>query len=169
MERLGLIELMESDAAGLSPEGRGLWEELELLAESAPELDSRMAREYEVSERIFDLPVSEQGILARLAQLLSGLREGDEAEVRASRGGAPRPRRHQRRQDRRPLRRPPGGSRHDPGESDSPARSGCLGPSIRASAGWRRAPMLTLGGHVQRVCAPGQDKMGGMDQNGRNR
>lgn len=86
MERLRLIELMEREAAGLSPEGRGLWEELELLAESAPELESRMAREYEVSERIFDLPVSEQGILARLAQLLSGLREGDEAEVRGEPG-----------------------------------------------------------------------------------
>jgi hypothetical protein len=70
----------------LSPEGRGLWEELELLAESAPELESRMARENEVSERIFDLPVSEQGVLARLAQLLSGLREGDEAEVRGEPG-----------------------------------------------------------------------------------
>jgi hypothetical protein len=86
LERLGLIELMERDAAGLSPEGRGLWEELELLAESAPELESRMAREYEISERIFELPVSEQGILARLAQLLSGLREGDEAEVRGEPG-----------------------------------------------------------------------------------
>ena len=77
---------MERDAAGLSPEGRGLWEELELLAEAASGLESRMAREYEVSERIFDLPVSEQGILARLAQLLSGLREGDEAEVRGEPG-----------------------------------------------------------------------------------
>ena len=86
MERLRLIELMERDAAGLSPEGRGLWEELELLAESAPELESRMAREYEISERIFELPVWEQGILARLAQLLSGLREGDEAEVRGEPG-----------------------------------------------------------------------------------
>jgi len=86
LERLRLIELMERDAAGLSPEGRGLWEELELLAESAPELESRMAREYEISERIFELPVWEQGILARLAQLLSGLREGDEAEVRGEPG-----------------------------------------------------------------------------------
>ena len=65
------------------PEGRGLWEEIELLAESAPELESRMAREFKVSERIFDLPVSERGILARP---LSGLREGDEAEVRGEPG-----------------------------------------------------------------------------------
>ncbi len=86
MERLRLIELMERDAAGLSPEGRRLWEELELLAESAPQLESRIAREYEVSERIFDLPVSEQGVLVRLAQLLSGLREGDEAEARGEPG-----------------------------------------------------------------------------------
>jgi hypothetical protein len=86
LERLKLIELMERNAAGLSPEGRGLWEELELLADSAPDLESRMAREFEISERIFDLPVSQQGILARLAQLLSGLREGDEAEGRGEPG-----------------------------------------------------------------------------------
>jgi hypothetical protein len=90
LERLRLIELMERGAAGLSPEGRGLWEELEHLAESAPELESRMAREYEVSERIFDLPVSEQGILARLAQLLSGLRESDVAEARGEPGAVHR-------------------------------------------------------------------------------
>ena len=86
MEHLRSIELTERDAAGLSSEGRRLWEELELLAESAPELESGMAREYEVSERIFDLPVSEQGVLVRLAQLLSGLREGDEAEARGEPG-----------------------------------------------------------------------------------
>src|SRR5215203_1195578 len=90
LERLRLIKLMERGAAGLSPEGRGLWEELELLAESAPELESRMAREYEVSERIFDLPVSEQGILARLAQLLSGLRKSDVAEARGEPGAVHR-------------------------------------------------------------------------------
>jgi hypothetical protein len=45
-----------------------------------------MAREYEASERIFDLPVSKQGVLVRLARLLSGLREGDEAEVRGEPG-----------------------------------------------------------------------------------
>lgn len=86
MERLGLIEIMEREAVGLSPEGRPLWEELELLAVSAPELESRMSREYEISERIFDLPASEQGLLARLARLLSGLREGDEAEGRGESG-----------------------------------------------------------------------------------
>jgi hypothetical protein len=86
LDRIRLIELMEGEAARLSPEGRELWEEWEFLVESAPELESRMVREYEITERIFDLPVPEQVVISRLAELLAGLREADEAERRGGSG-----------------------------------------------------------------------------------
>jgi hypothetical protein len=86
LDKIRLIELIEAEAARLSPEGRELWEEWEFLVESAPGLESRMAREYEISERIFELPVPEQGLIGRLAELLAGLRESDQAEVRGESG-----------------------------------------------------------------------------------
>lgn len=86
MDKIRLIELMENEAARLSPEGRQLWEEWEFLVESAPELESRMAREYEIAERIFELPVPEQIVISRLAELLTGLRKSDEAEGRGESG-----------------------------------------------------------------------------------
>jgi hypothetical protein len=86
LDKIRLIELMEDEAARLSSEGRQLWEEWEFLVESAPELESRMAREYEITERIFELPVPEQTIISRLAELLTGLRKSDEAEGRGESG-----------------------------------------------------------------------------------
>jgi hypothetical protein len=86
LDKIRLIELMEDEAARLSPEGRQLWEEWEFLVESAPELESRMAREYEITERIFELPAPEQTIISRLAELLTGLRKSDEAEGRGESG-----------------------------------------------------------------------------------
>ena len=80
MDKLRLIELIEGEAARLSPEGRELWEQWEFLVESAPELESRMAREYEIMERIFGLPLPEQVVTSRLAELLAGLRNAEEAE-----------------------------------------------------------------------------------------
>ena len=46
----------------MSTEGRDLWEELELLRESIPDPEEpgRMAREYDIMERIFELPLPEQ-------------------------------------------------------------------------------------------------------------
>ncbi len=86
LDKIRLIELMEDEAARLSPEVRQLWEEWEFLVESAPELESRMAREYEIAERIFELPVPEQTVISRLAELLTGLRKSDEAEGRGESG-----------------------------------------------------------------------------------
>lgn len=90
MDRIRLIELMEGEVARLSSEGRELWEEWEFLMESAPELESRMVREYEITERIFDLPVPEQVAISRLAELLAGLRKSDEAEGRGESVEEPR-------------------------------------------------------------------------------
>jgi hypothetical protein len=86
LDKLRLIELIEGEAARLSPEGRELWEQWEFLVESAPELESRMAREYEIMERIFGLPLAEQVVTSRLAELLAGLRNAEEAEGRGESG-----------------------------------------------------------------------------------
>jgi len=72
----------------LSDEGRGLWEELEFLRESIPEPEepSRMASEYDIMERIFELPLPQQFITSRLAELVGGLRAAEEAERRGESG-----------------------------------------------------------------------------------
>jgi hypothetical protein len=88
LDRVRLIELIEGETARLSPEGRELWEELEFIRESIPDPadDSRMAREYEIMERIFELPVSEQFVSSRLAELVGALRRSEEAERRGEPG-----------------------------------------------------------------------------------
>ena len=88
MDRIRLIELIEGQVARLSAEGRGLWEELEFLRESIPDPEepSRMAREYHIMERIFELPVPEQFITSRLAELVAALRKAEQAERRGESG-----------------------------------------------------------------------------------
>ncbi|HET7270031.1 MAG TPA: hypothetical protein VFI90_02985 [Rubrobacter sp.] len=88
MDRLRLIELIEDQIARLSVEGRELLEELELLREAIPdpEEQGRMAREYDIMERIFGLPVPEQFLTSRLAELVAALRRADEAESQGKSG-----------------------------------------------------------------------------------
>jgi hypothetical protein len=83
-----LIALIEDQTAAMSAEGRNLWEELEFLRESIPDPEDpgRMAREYDIMERIFELPVSQQFIASRLAELVGGLRAAEEAEHRGEYG-----------------------------------------------------------------------------------
>jgi hypothetical protein len=59
VDRIRLIELIEGQAARLSAEGRDLWVELGFLRESIPDPEepSRMAREHDIMERIFELPL----------------------------------------------------------------------------------------------------------------
>jgi hypothetical protein len=88
MDRIRLIELIEGETARLSPGGRELWEELEFLREAIldPEEESRIAREYEIMERIFALPMPEQFVTSRLAELVAGLRRAEEAGRRGESG-----------------------------------------------------------------------------------
>lgn len=107
MDRVRFIELIESETARLSPEGRDLWEELELIRESIldPADEERMAREYDVMERIFDLPMQEQFVTSRLAELVAALRRYQRGHAqgpgRGSEGGPEH--------DARPGDRPTGG------------------------------------------------------------
>jgi hypothetical protein len=88
LDRIRFIELIEGETARLSPEGRELWEELEFIRESIPDPadESRMVREYEITERIFKLPVPEQFVTSRLAELVAALRRSEEAERRGNLG-----------------------------------------------------------------------------------
>jgi hypothetical protein len=88
MDRIRLIELIEGESGRLSPESRGLWEELEFLRESIPDPkeESRMTREFDITERIFDLPMPEQFVISRLAELVGGLRRSEIAEEQGERG-----------------------------------------------------------------------------------
>ena len=88
MDKIRLIELIETQTARLSPEGRELWEQLEFLREfiSNPEDESRMAREYEIMEQIFELPAPEQFAISRLAELVGGLRKSEKAEDQGESG-----------------------------------------------------------------------------------
>ena len=88
MSKIRLIELIETQRPRLSPEGRELWEQLEFLRESIPnpEDESRMAREYEIIEQIFELPAPEQSAISRLAELVDGLHKSEKAEDRGESG-----------------------------------------------------------------------------------
>jgi hypothetical protein len=88
LDKVRFIELIEGEAAQLSPEGRELWEELEFIRESVPDPadERRMAREYEVMERIFELPMPEQFLVGRLAELVAALRRSEEAQRRGELG-----------------------------------------------------------------------------------
>jgi hypothetical protein len=88
LDRVRFIELIESETARLSPEGRDLWEELELIREFIldPADEERMAWEYDVMERIFDLPMQEQFVTSRLAELVAALRRSEDAERRGELG-----------------------------------------------------------------------------------
>ena len=92
MDKVRFIELIEGETTRLSPEGRGLWEELEFLRESIPDPadEGRMAREYDIMERIFELPMPEQFLVSRLAELVTALRRSEEMERRGEPGEADR-------------------------------------------------------------------------------
>ena len=55
---------------------------MEFLRESipVPEDESRMAREYEITEQIFELPAPEQFAISRPAELVDGLGKSEKAE-----------------------------------------------------------------------------------------
>jgi hypothetical protein len=88
LEKFRLIEVIEDQTARLSPEAKELWEQLELLRESVPDPadESWMAGEYEIMERIFELPMHEQFVTSQLAELVGGLRAAEEAERRGESG-----------------------------------------------------------------------------------
>jgi hypothetical protein len=89
VERLELVELIEGEAAKLSPQGRDLWEMLELAAEDASEqaTPSPKPKTRAVFKRISEvLPPKEQGVIERLIELSVGLEGSDVAERQGNTG-----------------------------------------------------------------------------------
>jgi len=88
MGRLALVELIEDQAARLTPEGRDLAQRMELLAEAPPggqaaTYDTQRAQ----ADDAWDLPPLDRNILERLLMLWEGLERSDGAERRGESGG----------------------------------------------------------------------------------
>ena len=86
MDRIALVELIESETGKLSPRGRALWEEMETLVELSPEEQDTLARQADIVNRMVDLPPLEQHTLDRLMELRAGLYESDKREERGEAG-----------------------------------------------------------------------------------
>jgi hypothetical protein len=88
LDRVRLIELIEGQTARLSLERRDLWEELKFIREFIPDPadECRMARESDVMERIFELPIPQQFLVSRPAELVAALRRSEEVERRGESG-----------------------------------------------------------------------------------
>ena len=87
MDRLALVELIEDQAARMTPEGRDLAQRMELLAEAPP---GGQAATYETqrpqADHAWDLPPLDRNILERLLMLWEGLERSDGAERRGEPG-----------------------------------------------------------------------------------
>lgn len=91
MDRLELVEIIENQKAKLSPKGKELWDELDILAYMSPEEENVLQRRQAqrllevITERMLDLPLYDQGVIKALSALREGLYESDrESEAGAS-------------------------------------------------------------------------------------
>jgi hypothetical protein len=88
MDRLELVELIEGQAARLTPEGRDLAQSMELLAEVPPGGPFATQETQRVqADEAWDLPPRDRNILERLLMLWEGLERSDAAERRGEPGG----------------------------------------------------------------------------------
>ena len=81
MDRLELVELIEDQAARLTPEGRDLAQRMELLTEAPPggPFGTQQTQRAQADE-VWDLPPRQRNILERLLMLGEGLERSDAAE-----------------------------------------------------------------------------------------
>jgi hypothetical protein len=87
MDRLALVELIEGQAARLTPEGRDLAQRMELLAEVPPggpfaTQETQRAQ----ADEAWDLSPRDRNVLERLLMLWEGLERCDAAERRGEPG-----------------------------------------------------------------------------------
>jgi hypothetical protein len=87
MDRLALVELIEDQAARLTPEGRNLAQRMELLAEVPPggPFATQETQRVQPNEA-WNLPPRDRNILERLLMLWEGLERSDVAEHRGEPG-----------------------------------------------------------------------------------
>lgn len=88
MDRLALVELIEDQAARLTPEGRDLAQRMGLLAEVPPEgpFATQETQRLQADEA-WDLSPRDRNILERLLMLWEGLERSDGAKRRGESGG----------------------------------------------------------------------------------
>ena len=87
MDRLALVELIEDQAARLTPEGRNLAQRMELLAEAPPGGPFATEETQRVqAEEAWDLSPRDRNILERLLMLWEGLERSAAAERRGEPG-----------------------------------------------------------------------------------
>jgi len=89
MDRLEMVELIEDQAAKLTPEGRELAERMELLAEAPPAPDHRAtyAAQRAQADEAWDLSSSlDRSIIERLHVLWEGIERSDGAARRGKSG-----------------------------------------------------------------------------------
>ena len=86
MSRNELVELLEGEAAKLSPEGKQLWKEMEVLVELDPEDEDTLSQQEEINNRTAILPPNERHALERLTELRAGLYNSDNVEEQGESG-----------------------------------------------------------------------------------
>ena len=86
MNRNELVELLEGEAAKLSPEGKELWKEMEVLVELDPEDEDTLSQHAEINNRTAILPPNERHVLERLTELRAGLYNSDSVEEQGESG-----------------------------------------------------------------------------------
>lgn len=87
MDRLELVELIESEKAKLSPEGRELWTEFDASLYLSPEEETQLkAHEKDTIYRMTELSQFDQHVIDRLTRLRAGLYDSDFAECRGEPG-----------------------------------------------------------------------------------
>ena len=86
MSRNELVELLEGEAAKLSPEGKQLWKEMEVLVELDPEDEDTLSQQEEINNRTAILPPNERHALERLTELRAGLYNSDSVEEQGESG-----------------------------------------------------------------------------------
>ena len=86
MNRNDLVELLEGEAAKLSPEGKELWKEMEVLVELDPEDEDTLSQQAEINNRTAIFPPHERHALERLTELRAGLYNSDDVEEQGESG-----------------------------------------------------------------------------------
>jgi predicted transcriptional regulator len=86
VNRNELAELLEGEAAKLSPEGKELWKEMEVLVELNPEDGDTLSQQAEINNRTAILPSHERHALERLTELRAGLYNSDNVEEQGESG-----------------------------------------------------------------------------------
>jgi len=86
VNRNELAELLEGEAAKLSPEGKELWKEMEVLVELNPEDGDTLSQQAGINNRTAILPSHERHALERLTELRAGLYNSDGVEEQGESG-----------------------------------------------------------------------------------